>query len=380
MKFDLNNNQLLVQKTVRQVVQKEIAPIASETDKTGSFPWENLKKLAAADLFGINIPTQFGGIDADRFSFVLTIEEIARACASTALIFVAHSFVSQGILIAGSDEQKKKFLPLLAKGEKLGAFAVHEPNSGCIHTAIETRATLEDNHYLVNGSKFMVTSGGKADIYLVLAVTDKTKGAEGISMLIIEKDTAGFESGNPYNKMGLNGASNSDLFFQNCRVPKQNLLGKEGDGLKILGAIVQNFIMFGASAISLGISESALQSSIKYAKERVIAKNPIGANQAIQFLIAEMAVKIDAARAFLYSAATNKNTEGIDALKVKLFVSEIAVDVTEKALQIHGGHGYCKDFPIERYYRDARGLTLHFNTTELLKANIGKTLVGLQLL
>ena len=376
MKLDLNENQLLVQKTISQVVQKAIIPNASETDKTGSFPWENLKKLAAADLFGINIPTQFGGIGADRLSFVLATEEIARACASTALIFVAHSFVSQGILIAGTEEQKRKYLPLLAKGEKLGAFAVHEPNSGCIHTAIETQSVLEGNHYLVNGSKFMVTSGGKADVYLVLAVTDKTKGAEGISMFIIEKDTVGFKSGNPYNKMGLNGASNSDLFFQDCRVPKQNLIGKEGDGLKILGAIVQHFIMFGAAAISLGIAQSALESSIKYAKERFISKIPIGANQAIQFLIAEMAVKTESAKAFLYSAATNKNTEGLDALKVKLFASEIAVEVADKALQIHGGHGYCRDFPIERYYRDARGLTLHFNTTELLKTNIGKNLIN----
>jgi len=222
----------------------------------------------------------------------------------------------------------------------------------------------------------MVTSGGEADVYLVLVVTDKTKGSEGISMLIIEKDAPGFESGNPYSKMGLNGASNSDLFFQDCRVPKQNLLGKEGEGLKILGAIVQHFIMFGAAAISLGISESALEASIKYAKERVISKIPIGANQSIQFSIAEMAVKIDAERAFLYSAAGNKNTEGLDALKVKLFVSETAVEVTDKALRIHGGHGYCKDFSVERHCRDVRGLTIHFNTAELLKAAVGKSILA----
>lgn len=322
---------------------------------------------------GINIPESLGGMETDKLSFVLVNEEIAKVCASTALVFLAHTFVSQGIRLAGSPEQKEKYLPALARGERLGAFAVHEPDSGCLHTAIQTKAQLNPETYLVNGSKVFTTSGGEAEVYLVLVVTDKTKGLQGFSMLIIEKGTLGFSFGHPRERMGLNGTSNCDLFFEDCPVPQNNLLGKEGEGLKVLGSIVGGFMMFGASALSLGIAEAALEASVRHARQRIIAGKPIGSHQAIQFLIAEMCLGVDSAKALLYSSILGSPFE---AMKAKLYTSEMAQEVTHKALQIHGGHGYCRELPVERYYRDARGLTLHFKTSELLKEDIGKGVLG----
>ena len=375
--FSLNENQLLIQKTVREIVQKEIATKSSEIDKKSLFPWDNLKKLAEADLLGMNVSSDYDGVGTDRLSYVLAIEEIAKGCASTALITVAHSFVSRGIMVAGSEEQKKKYLSPLARGEKIGAFCVHESNSGCSHTAIETQADLEGDEYVINGSKFMITSAGAADVYLVLAYSDKEKGKEGISLFIVEKNAPGLEVSQPYSKMGFCGATNSDLYFQDCRISKENLLGKEGQGLKILRKIVRGLVLFGAGALSLGISSAALEDSIRYARERVIADVPIGANQAIQLLITEMDVKVESMRSFLYMVAADEERPDLDVLKVKLMASEGAVEVTDKALQLHGGHGYCKDFPVERYYRDARGLTLHFNINELLKLSIASSILDL---
>jgi butyryl-CoA dehydrogenase len=269
----------------------------------------------------------------------------------------------------------------MAKGEKLGAFCVHESNCGSNALALETKAVLEKDEYVVNGSKIFITNAQEAEIYAVLVRTDPTKGPQGISMLLIEKGTNGFSFGKQEEKMGLNGTSSRELFFQDCRVPKENLLGNEGEGLKIVAQAIIGFGFFGAAAISLGIAQAALDASIKHAKERIIAGNPIGANQLMQALITEMSLGVDTTRAFLYPTASRRdvNPSGpiVGALKVKLYASEVAIDVTDKALQVHGGHGYCRDFPIERYYRDARGLTLHFKTTELLKADIGKMLIGI---
>jgi len=381
MDLSLTKDQELIRETVSKIAQKELVPRAGEVDKTNSFVWEELKKLKEADTLGLAIPSEYEGMGMDTLSFVLAIEEIAKACASTALAVVSHSISSYIILCAGDNKQKKKYLPAMAKGEKLGAFCVHESNCGSNALALETRAVLEGDEYIVNGSKIFITNAQEAQVYAVLVRTDPSKGLQGISMLLIEKGTEGFSFGKKEEKMGLNGTSSRELFFQDCRIPKENLLGKEGEGLKAVGQAIIGFGFFGAAAISLGITQAALDASIKYAKERVIAENPIGVNQLIQSLITEMSLGVDTARALLYSAASRRDTNPpgpiVDALKVKLYASEVAIDVTNRALQVHGGHGYCRDFPIERYYRDARGLTLHFKTTELLKAEIGEILVGL---
>ena len=381
MDLNLSKDQELVRETVRKIAQKELAPRAAEIDKTHSFVWEGLKKLKEADVLGLAIPTEYEGMGMDALSFVLAVEEIAKACGSTALSFVSHAISSYIILCAGNEEQRKKHLPSMAKGEKLGAFCVHESNCGSNALALETKAVLEKDEYVVNGSKIFITNAQEAEIYAVLVRTDPTKGPQGISMLLIEKGTNGFSFGKQEEKMGLNGTSSCELFFQDCRVPKENLLGNEDEGLKIVAQAIIGFGFFGAAAISLGIAQAALDASIKHAKERVIAGNPIGANQLMRALITEMSLGVDTTRAFLYATASRRdvNPSGpiVDALKVKLYASEAAIDVTDKALQVHGGHGYCRDFPIERYYRDARGLTLHFKTTELLKADIGKMLIGI---
>jgi len=381
MDFQLTKDQKLVRETTGKIAQKELAPRAAEVDKTHSFVQEGLNKLKDADILGLAIPSECGGMGMDTLSFVLAIEEIAKACGSTALVTVSHSICSHIVLCAGDDKQKKEHLPGMAKGERLGAFCVHESNCGSNALALETRAVLEGNKYIVNGSKIFITNAQEAEIYAVLARTDPSKGPQGISMLLIEKETEGLSFGKKEEKMGLRGTSSRELFFQDCRVPKANLLGKEGEGLKAVGQAIVGFGFFGAAAISLGLAQAALDASIKHAKERVIAGNPIGANQLIQSLITEMSLGADTARALLYSAASRRdaNPPGpiVDALKAKLYASETAMDVTNKALQVHGGHGYCRDFPLERYYRDAHGLTLHFKTTELLKADIGKMLLGL---
>jgi butyryl-CoA dehydrogenase len=381
MYWNLSENHKILKQTINKIAQKELAPRAVAIDKAHSFVWESLGKLKEADVLGLIIPTEYNGMGMDTLSFVLVIEEIAKACGSTALSVVSHSICSYIILCAGNEKQKKKYLPTMAKGERLGAFCVHESNCGSNALALETRAILKGKEYIVNGSKIFITNAQEAEIYAVLARTNPSKGAQGLSMLLIEKDIEGFSFGKKEEKMGLNGASSRELFFQDCRVPKENLLGKEGEGLKAVSQAIIGFGFFGAAAISLGLAQAALNASLKHAKERIIAGNPIGENQLIQSLITEMSLSVDTIRSLLYSAVslrdTNPSAPIVDALKVKLYASEVAIDVTDKALQIYGGHGYCKDFPLERYYRDARGLTLHFKTTELLKADIGKILIGL---
>jgi len=258
---------------------------------------------------------------------------------------------------------------------------VHEEVCGSASGAIETKAEISGDSYKVNGSKIFITNAYEAEVYLVLVRTDPLKGHQGISMLIIEKGMPGFSFGKKDERMGLNGVSSRELVFEDCRVPRVNLLGREGDGLQIVGQALINFAFLGAAAISIGIAQAALEAAIRHAKERKIAGTPIGAHQAIQFLIAEMSLAISAARSLLFQSIFNAENPGpgpaIDTRQAKLYASEMAIEVTNKALQIHGGHGYHKDYPVERYYRDARGLTLHFKTTELLKEDIGKMLLGL---
>jgi alkylation response protein AidB-like acyl-CoA dehydrogenase len=373
--------QTLVQRTTREIAQKELEPRAHEIDETQSFPWIGLRKLAEAGVLGMTVPSEYGGTDADMISYLLATENISGACASTALVTVMHASACQGLVLAADDRQKKVFLPSLAKGEKLGAVAVHEAASGIIAPAIETTASREGDDYVVKGSKIFTTSAGEASVYLVLAVTDKSEGAKGISLLLIEKDTPGLSFSDQYVRMGLNGTSNRELTFDNCHVPRDSLIGVEGDGLKLVTDIVGTVGMLGVGAIALGMAQSAFDKTIKHARERSIQGNPIGSNQAVQHMIAEMGIQIDMMRFLLYNAANEKDKSStasyLNSFKAKLVATESAIHVIDRAIQIHGGHGYCKEYPLERYYRDARGLTLHFTASELLKANVGKMMIGL---
>lgn len=324
----LTPEQQMVKKSAAEMARREFAPRAAEIDRTAAFPWDNFRKLTHHGFTGMNVPEQFGGSGADVLSFVLAIEEIAKVCGSTALVLLAHHFVTQGIVLAENPDMKARFLPQLAKGEKLAAFAVHEPNSGCAHSAIETRALKADGRYLISGSKFFVTSAGEADVYLVLVITDRARGPEGFSLLLMEKGTPGMSFGKVYDRLGFRGTSGRDIYFEDASVSCANLLGREGDGLKLLGAISGRFAMLGAAAISLGITEAAFEASLRHAKERTVAGKSLIEHQAIRLMIAEMSLGIDAARTFLYCAARGTGNPPMPSppwtQEAKIFASETA--------------------------------------------------------
>ena len=368
-----------IKKLAEKIAADKLAPRASEIDQNRTFPWENIRILGEADFLRLIISEEESGLGFGRLCFASAVKEIAKACASTALIYVSHSIVAKAIELAGTN--KKKWLPEMLKGKTLGAFAVHEPDCGSNAGAITTRAKKDGENYIVNGSKFFITSAGEADIYLVLVRTDPEKGPQGISTLLIEKDTPGLSFGRLENKMGLTSTSSREMFFSDCRVPVENLLGKEGEGTQIIGKAVIGWGFFGAAAISVGIAKSATELAIKHAKERTIAGQPIAVHQAVQFMITDMILETEAAEALLTTCATqadlNPDTAILNGLKAKLFASEKAVDVTNKAIQVLGGHGYCQEYIVERLFRDARGLMLHFKTSEWLRQDIARAVTGI---
>ena len=380
MDFNLNPEQQMIQNTVRDIAQKVIAPRAAEIDRLLSFPKEGLKQLAEAGMMGMTLPPAFGGGGADHLSFVLAAEEIARACASTALIFITHVAASFSILVGGNDSAKGKYLPALARGERLGAFAATESESGANLFAIKTTAQADGDHYVINGAKVFITSGGEADTYLVVVRTSQAPGPVGLSMVVVDKDTPGFDFGRVDERMGLNGVSSRELVFNACRIPKANLLGQEGGYMAVAMPMV-DLAMLGAAGIGVGIAQAAVDASIAHGKTRVIAGQPIGNYQGVQFLVSEMSAATDAARALLYWAAFLRDNAPpglpIPAFKAKLLATETAIEVTNKALQVHGSHGYSRELPLERYFRDARGLTMHFSPSEALKETIGRMLMDL---
>ena len=370
-----------IRKLAEEVAVKKLAPHASEIDQNRAFPWENIRALREAGFHRLIIDEKEGGMGYGRIAFASTVKEIAKACASTALIYVSHSIAAKAIEYGGSETTKKTFLSEMIKGRGLGAFAVHEPDSGSNSGAITTRAKKEGSSYIVNGSKFFITSAGEADVYLVLVRTDPEKGPQGMSTLLIEKDAPGLSFGRMEDKMGLRSTSSREISFSDCRVPVGNLIGKEGEGTQIIGKTVIGWGFFGAAAISAGIARAATELAIKHAKERTIAGQPIGAHQAVQFMITDMVLETEASEALLASCASQADllpeTAILNGLKAKLFASENAVNVANKAIQVMGGHGYTQDYAVERLFRDARGLTLHFKTSEWIRQDIAKVSLGL---
>ena len=365
----------------RRIASDKIAPAAGERDRNGTFPREAIETLGDAGLLGMVVSEKNGGADASRRAFAMFATELARACASTALVAVSHVIAEKAIEAAATDLVKKKWLPQMTAGRALGAFAVHEPNSGSNAGAITTKAEKEGNEYVVNGSKFFITSAGEADVYLVLVRTDPEKGPQGMSTLLIERDASGLSFGQPEDKMGLRSTSSREMFFNNCRVPETNLLGVEGGGLQVISQNVIGWGFLGAAGISVGIAKSSVDLAVQHAKERTIAGQSIGAHQAVQSLITDMIIQSEAAEALLSACADKADASpasaNINGFKAKLFASESAVEVTNKAIQVMGGHGYCRDYTVERLFRDARGLTLHFKTSEWLRQDIAKAALGL---
>jgi len=378
MKLELNDQQKMIQKMVREFAEKEVAPIAAELDEKSEFPEKTLEKMAKLGLLGIIIPTEYGGAGLDTISYTTIIEEISRKCASTGVITSVHnSLVSWPIMKYGTEEQKKKYLPILAKGEKIGAFAGTEPNAGSDLGAMQTTAVLKGNKYIINGDKTFITSGPKAGIIIVFAVTDKEAGSKGVSAFIVENTFKGYKVGSIFDKMGINANLVSELIFENMEVPKENLLGKEGDGFKIaLSALDGGRI--GIAAQSVGIAQAALDESVEYSKQRQQFGRPISKFQAIQWMIADMATRIEAARFLVYKAAFVKDTGerfSKEAAMAKLFASETAVEAAIKAVQIHGGYGYTKEYTVERLFRDSKITEIYEGTSEVQRMVIAGSLL-----
>jgi butyryl-CoA dehydrogenase len=378
MKLELNDQQKMIQKMVREFAEKEISPIAAELDKKEEYPTKILEKMSKLGLLGTIIPTEFGGAGLDTISYAIVVEEISRKCASTGVITSVHnSLVSWPIMKYGTEEQKKKYLPMLAKGEHIGAFAATEPNAGSDLGAMQTTAVLKGDKYIINGDKTFITSGPEAGIIIVFAVTDKSAGSKGISAFIIESSFKGYKVGSIFEKLGINASKTSELIFEEMEVPKENLLGKEGDGFKIALATLDGG-RIGIAAQAVGIAQAALDESIEYSQQRQQFGKPLAKMQAIQWIIADMATKIEASRYLVYNASYTKDLGGRfskEAAMAKLFASETAVDSAIKAVQIHGGYGYTKEYTVERLFRDAKITEIYEGTSEVQRLVIAASLL-----
>ena len=368
MNFELTEEQNLLQRTVREFAEAEVEPLAKEIDETCHFPRDTFRKAAELGLTGVAIPEAEGGAGMDHICYAITIEEIARVCASTSVILsVQNSLYCDPIHRFGSDEQKKRFLLPYARGEKIGCYGLTEPQAGSNAAALATKAVLKGDRYVVNGTKAWITNGGVADAAIVYVNTDPEKGEKGITALLIEKGTPGFSVGKEEKKLGIHATACTELAFSDCEVPVTNRLGSEGDGYKIaLSTLDGGRIGIGAQAT--GIAQGAFDSSLTYAKQREAFGHPIADFQAIQFMLADMSTEIDAARLLVRKAAWKQDSGGrfsMEAAIAKLFASEMSTRVTHKAIQIHGGYGYSSEYPVERMYRDARITEIYEGTSEI---------------
>ncbi len=378
MDFRLTKEQLLVRKMVREFAENEVKPIASEIDEEERFPAETVAKMAKLGMMGIYFPKEYGGAGGDVLSYAITVEELAKVCGTTAVIVSAHtSLCCAPIFENGTEAQKQKYLPDLLSGRKLGAFGLTEPNAGTDASGQQTTAVLDGDHYVLNGSKCFITNGSVADVFVVFAMTDPKLGNRGISAFIVEKGFPGFSQGKHEKKMGIRGSSTCDLIFEDCIVPKENLLGKEGAGFKIAMQTLDGG-RIGIAAQALGIGEGAIEEAIKYTKERVQFKKRISSFQNTQFQLADMHTRMQAAQFLVYNAAMKKQAHercSMEAAMAKLFAAEAASDVTRRAVQLFGGYGYTREYPVERMMRDAKITEIYEGTSEVqrmvIAANLG---------
>jgi len=378
MDFELTEEQKLLQSTIREFADKEIAPGAARIDKTGEFPAEEIKKIAGLGLFGLTIPEEYGGSGRGLMDLCIVVEELAYASAAVDdYLRVSLSLAIVPVMLFGTEAQKKKYLPPHASGEKMACFALTEAGAGSDPAGIETTATRRKDGYVLNGSKLFISIGGHAGIAVVFAITDKSLKGRGITAFVIDKDTPGFTVGKSEDKMGLRGFISTELIFEDCFVPEENRLGGEGQGLKIaLEALDISRVTIGAEAV--GIARAAYETALKYAKERRQFGQAIADFQGIQWMLADMATQIDAARLLTYRAAY-LHDQGKpfvkEAAMAKVFASEASGFVTNKALQIHGGYGYTKEYPVERYCRDARITEIYEGTSEIMRMTIARSIL-----
>ena len=368
MNLELTEEQKLLQKTVREFAESEVRPLARELDETGHFPRELFRKAAELGLTGVAFPESEGGAGFDHIAYAIVIEEISRCCASTGVILsVQNSLFCDPIHRYGTDEQKKRFLLPFTRGEKIGCYALTEPQAGSNAAALQTRAAKQGDIYILNGTKAWITNGGVADAAIVYVNTDPAKGEKGITAMVVEKGTPGFKIGKEEKKLGINATACSELVFTDCEVPASNRIGNEGDGYKVALSTLDGG-RIGIASQATGIAQGAFEAALKWSQERMAFGQPIAQFQAIQFMLADMATEIDAARLLVRKAAWKQDSGSrfsLESSTAKLFASEMATRVAHKAIQIHGGYGYSREYPVERAYRDARITEIYEGTSEI---------------
>ena len=379
MDFTLSEEQVLIQNMAREFAQKEIQPIAAEIDRNHTFPAATVKRMGELGFFGLFTPEDLGGGGGDFLSYIIAIEEIAAVCASHAAIYSVHTSAGlDAILKFGNDAQRRAYVPDLATGKKIGAFTVTEAGAGTDAAAQKTVAVRQGDNYIINGSKIFITNGGIAETYIVSAMTDPSKGLKGISAFIVEKNFPGFHVGQIEEKLGIRGSQTAEIIYKDCVVPAANLMGNEGEGFKIIMQVLDGG-RIGMASQAVGIARGALEAAVTYAKERKQFGKPIAANQGLQWMLADMALKVEASRNLVYKAALAKMSGArfsTHAAMAKLMAAETAMDVTTKAVQIHGGIGYTKSYPVERYMRDAKITEIYEGTNEVQRMIIAAGLLA----
>ena len=378
MEYGFTDEQKEIVELTRKIAKERIVPVRAELDEAETFPWDIMNILAEAGLFGIYIPEQYGGLDFGNYENCLAVEELSRYCIGVSVSFAASGLGCYPILLYGSEEQKKKYLPLIASGKKLAAFGITESSAGSDAASIRMTAVKDGNEYVLNGVKQWITNGGEAEIYSVIAITNKSKGPRGASAFIVEKDTPGFTFGKKEKKLGIRASATRELVFEDCRIPAENLIAKEGMGF-IVAMKTFDQTRPGIAAQGVGLAQGALDAAVEYARERVTFGKPIISHQAVQHMLADMATQIEAARALMYLSARTADVRSKDLPKVsamsKLFSTDVAMKVTTDVVQIFGGYGYMRDYPVEKMMRDAKILQIYEGTNQIQRNVIGQYLI-----
>jgi butyryl-CoA dehydrogenase len=378
MDYFLNEDQQMIRDLVREIAEEKVVPAREALDEKEEFPWDIMQVLAQSDLFGLFIPEEYGGLGKGSFELCLAVEELSRACLGVATTYAANALGTFPLLLYGTEEQKKKYLPDIAQGKRLVAFGLTEANAGSDAAGIQTTAVLEGDEFVLNGTKQWITNGGEAEVYAIIAMTDKSKGARGASAFVVEKGAPGFTFGKKEKKMGIRASSTRELVFDDCRIPRENLIGRQGLGFIVAMKTLDN-ARAGVGAQGVGISQGAFEEAVKFARQRIQFGHPIITFQAVQHMLADMAIEIEAARSLVYTVARYMDSGAKDVSKesamAKVFATDVAMRVTTNAVQVMGGSGYMREYPVEKMMRDAKILQIYEGTNQIQRNVIGQALI-----
>jgi len=378
MDYFLTEEQVMIKELARQIAEEKVVLVREELDEKEEFPWEIMNVLAASDLFGLFVPEEYGGLGKGSLELCIAVEELSRACLGIATTYAANALGTYPLLLFGTDEQKKKYLPDIAAGKRLVAFGLTEANAGSDAAGIQTTAKLDGDEYVINGTKQWITNGGEAEIYTIIAMTDKTRGARGASAFVVEKGTPGFQFGKKEKKMGIRASTTRELIFDNCRIPKENIIAKEGYGF-IIAMKTLDKARTGVGAQGVGVAQGAFEEAVKFARQRIQFGHSIINFQAVQHMLSDMAIEIEAARALIYSVAryidSGAKEISKDSAIAKVFATDMAMRVTTNAVQVMGGSGYMREYPVEKMMRDAKILQIYEGTNQIQRNVIGQVLI-----